>query len=391
MGKIKFLTHFDFLVLAGLFNIIFKIYTHKTGCMSPDSYSYIWIAYNLPKYENSVFPFGYPLLIRIIYFFVENYFLATKLISVFSYVGIYIFCRISNFFWKEISLILCFSGILSIFPFSWSEPLFIFIFVIWLYYFNIFLNTLYEGQKLMLYFKLYILIMLLSLIKYSSIFLVISVGIFSFIKLYNNGFKKDLLKKLFLINSINCLSLFILITINYLLTKDFFGEGVRKEFEQSEFSIVSFFVGILMIGNPFIQVLPKVHWLLQMLILAIGLIGILGGTYLIYSKLRNKKNNFDVFLIITGLVFLFLTIFSFFKFKIDDLNFRLLVISSFCFYLLVLKGIIYMRFKKLFISIAIISLLMIFATNLYTKSPNLKNILIDNNNIHTLIIKQNIF
>ena len=88
-----------------------------------DSRSYYFIASNFPYISNSLFPILYPLILKLFYFFVNDFFIASKTINI---VCILIFFCMTKIYIKEWKLIWLFSMscfFSSVFTYSWSEIL----------------------------------------------------------------------------------------------------------------------------------------------------------------------------------------------------------------------------------------------------------------------------
>ena len=71
-----------------------------------DSRSYYFIAFNFPYISNSLFPILYPLILKLFYFFVNDFFIASKTINI---VCILIFFCMTKIYIKEWKLIWLFS------------------------------------------------------------------------------------------------------------------------------------------------------------------------------------------------------------------------------------------------------------------------------------------
>ena len=87
-----------------------------------DSRSYYFIASNFPYISNSLFPILYPLILKLFYFFVNDFFIASKTINI---VCLLIFFCMTKIYIKEWKLIWLFSMsfFFSVFTYSWSEIL----------------------------------------------------------------------------------------------------------------------------------------------------------------------------------------------------------------------------------------------------------------------------
>jgi hypothetical protein len=51
------------------------------GGICDDTFQYVKIAQNLPNYTSSVWPVGYPIIIRIVNFFFSDFYITTKVIA----------------------------------------------------------------------------------------------------------------------------------------------------------------------------------------------------------------------------------------------------------------------------------------------------------------------
>lgn len=96
-----------------------------TRTLSPDSYSYFQIADSLPYIINeSIFPVFYPILLKLLNYFVDDYLITYKLISLFSLLFSLSFVFIKDFYWKEIWVMLTFHSFLRLTPWALSEIIF---------------------------------------------------------------------------------------------------------------------------------------------------------------------------------------------------------------------------------------------------------------------------
>ena len=88
-----------------------------------DSRSYYFIASNFPYISNSLFPILYPLILKLFYISMNDFFIASKTINI---VCILIFFCMTKIYIKEWKLIWLFSMscfFSSVFTYSWSEIL----------------------------------------------------------------------------------------------------------------------------------------------------------------------------------------------------------------------------------------------------------------------------
>ena len=133
-NKIYFLIPIEQICLVLLASFFYIIETN-------DSRSYYFIASNFPYISNSLFPILYPLILKLFYFFVNDFFIASKTINI---VCILIFFCMTKIYIKEWKLIWLFSMscfFSSVFTYSWSEillvPQFTILFILQIFiYFN---------------------------------------------------------------------------------------------------------------------------------------------------------------------------------------------------------------------------------------------------------------
>ncbi|MDR2206976.1 MAG: hypothetical protein LBE36_12575 [Flavobacteriaceae bacterium] len=291
--------------------------------LSPDSFDYFKIADHLPSITTSVWPFFYPLLLKIVNFVVDNYLVSYKVLSVSSLLFSLLFVRINHFYWKEIWTLLSFFSFLRIFPFGLSEVVLI-PFLILIFYINHhFQNNKQSENKFILFNSIFLFITVS--IKYSSIFFLIAFILFTVLL----KFRKNILFKAYLKSSLLTLILCgLYLTVNYIETGFLIGErqppggsyhNIRLSISQIVFTLNPFFhtkvynyLGLFSFG-----------WSIAYLF---GFIFSLIWLFLITGKgISFMKNNLIILLLINSLCFLAGTIYSYFVIKIDILDFRLLL------------------------------------------------------------------
>lgn len=143
---------------------------------SPDSYLYIKMAESFPKIETSIFPFFYPFTLKVVNYLINNFDITAKLLNILSVTFVFVFVKRKNFFWKEIWTMMTFSSFLNIFPFVWSEVFLLPFLVVYAHINFLVINN--RNDKCVI-LQNGIIMAVLCMIKYNSLFLVIGTAVFA--------------------------------------------------------------------------------------------------------------------------------------------------------------------------------------------------------------------
>lgn len=122
------------------FSILYSPFFRIDGGVSDDTYNYIKVALAIPHLKTSVFPIGYPLLIKLINLFVNDFYFTTRIIAIFGYLFILLFSYFKRFYFKETSLLMGMK-MFTIFMFSYSETLFLPLFYVLIFLIHKFFSS----------------------------------------------------------------------------------------------------------------------------------------------------------------------------------------------------------------------------------------------------------
>lgn len=312
--------------------IICIFFSYNQG-VTPDTGNYFKMAENFPKLIENIFPLFYPINLSLFSLIGVNILVASKILAIFCFLVILLLSILKKFYTKEIILVLGLK-ISSIFYFSWSEPLFLMLFIIYLYVFYLYANKKITHNKFLIYSSL--LLFLLFSTRYSGLFILASLIVYQLWNYYKTK-KIDfiLLKSTF----ISSLLVLLYLVFNFFNFNNLLGD--RKKFElhstESKFSqIKSNIITLSHAVNPIYTELDYSENIIRFSII----ISLLFLTLIFYKLVKIKtwifKNIFFTFLFINAIVyFIFITISNFLT-KIDGLNFRLLLPSIFIFYFLII-------------------------------------------------------
>lgn len=310
-------------------------------CYTPDSYKYIEISKDLPRFTDSIFPLFYPVLIRFGEFLTGNYDMTIKLINLFAVIFILFFVRLKKFYWKEIWIMMTFSSFQHIFPMAWTESTLLVFLIVYSYYNYKFLKNEITAPRFFTYHTLLLVAMLL--IKYSSIFILLSCLIFALFLMKRS---KNFSKYYFISSLITLLFFILYLFFNFYLTGKFTGvRGIPSHFNYLEFMVNSIKripltydplgfslhrMSMTMKNESGISYINKFPYLLSYLFSFFCL-------YFFVSLKDKRKDFFTLFCVITSFTFLICTFIVGGITKIDVLDYRLLL----CFYVFLLIGVIH--------------------------------------------------
>lgn len=293
------------------------------GGLVDDDYYYFKIAESLPDFNQSIFPIGYPIILRLVNLIFNDYFLSSRFIAVSSFTFIIYFSYFKKFFFKETVILMCLK-FFTIFFYALSETLFIPIFYILFYaLYNIIIN---EKDK---FFLLAICIFLLVTIRYSGLFVWggISLYFVFYYFFFNNKNKSivgiSLIKSLFL----SALLIFIFLMINLYFTGAFFGENQRGDSilynsNGLQFLIKSILFPFFIAINPISEIYRFSQFSFFITLLLASLFSII-FIILFLKNLRNQNIRFLILLLIIMLVYFIGLIYSSYTTGIEAMHFRL--------------------------------------------------------------------
>lgn len=298
-----------------------------TRTISPDSKNYFELAISFPKIPDSLFPIFYPLVLRILNIFFNDYEVTYKVLAFSSLIFTLIFVRFKNFYWKEIWILMSFLSFLRMAPWALSEVIIIPLFILIFYVNSQFLTNKKRSNDFIIQNSILLIITILT--KYSSVFIIIGFILFS-IFLY---FRKRRASISYLISScIALLGTFLYLSINYYYTGNFTGKrippdgeyfNIRLSISQIFFNLNPFFLGKVEKYLGFFSFEWSFSYLAAFIFLIIWLFLLINA---FLKKIIPQETKFLILLNISAaILFLLGTIYSYFTTKIDILDFRLLL------------------------------------------------------------------
>lgn len=328
-----------------------------TNTITTDTKTYMDLANNFPyimeaKYP-SVFPLGYPIFLKTINLFFNDYMISYKVGAFLSLMFSLVFVRVKNFYWREIWVLFTFWSFLRIMPMGWSETLLIPLLIMVFYYNHQFINDKMPSKVFLWLYPL--LLFSCILVKYSALFFIIAHFLFSlFLKIIKDRKAWDYFK----VAGISSILSALYLLNNYWITG--FAMGRRAVPSEEDLNIRLSFSQILFNLNPFF------HSRGEYLGISFGwgvsyFFGVLftlffSGIILRYFwgnflKIRTLANvvgggKMLIFNILNSMIFLMGTIYSYFNTKIDHLNHRLLLGYYIFFFFSVIIALPEFRYRK---------------------------------------------
>lgn len=324
-----------------------------------DSYYYLKLAKELPYIWDATFPVLYPLVIKIINIFTDNYFIASKIFCLIAVLFVYIYSYLKNFFWKEIWVIFSTASFLETNYWTWSETLYAPLLVVFSH-----LSYLYllnpENRKNLIW-KLSIVLILIFMTRYSGMFIIAAIGIY--ILLYY-WIKKKILYPLLISCAISSLFIIFYLFYNKYLTG--FTTGPREHsFDMKDtLNIRLSFFNVFYVLNPVIN--SRLIWGYKINYILLFIISLL--LYIpVFVKIIKKQwmlNIRNLYFLNLGIVFLGMNTLSYFIYKIDDLNSRLLL--PYIFFIFLFIAIVAKTWKNQYLLlISYLSLTISILNNIY--------------------------
>ncbi|CAA7197142.1 hypothetical protein [Chryseobacterium potabilaquae] len=327
-----------------------------------DSFHYIKMAKNLPYIKESLFPILYPLFIKITNYFINDYYVSTKVIAIIVIIFCYTFTYYKNFFWKEFWTLLSLPTLLGLYFFSMSEIILLPLLLLLTYInYNYFNNKI--SDKVYTYGNMAILT-LMCMTKYSALFILLGSFVFS---CYLFFYRKEKFKPYFLSVLVAGIIIGGYLMMNHFYTGTF--TGYRFPPIKEKMNITYSFFNIIYILNPIIIARVFLGYTINYIILAcIDLIVLFLYVWIVSKNLFNKTSlKLDVaFCVINSLVFLAFTIATYFNTHINNLNARLLFPYFFLFLTAVIFSLrTHKKIYNLLFLIAIFSLIASISNGIY--------------------------
>jgi hypothetical protein len=303
----------DSFVIAGVM-IFFSInILFSSGQIRPDSIQYFLQAQDFWNYKVN-FPLGYSFCIKIFSLITSNYFIASKLINILSYLTIILFSYKKKFFFPQTILIFSFYPFVNFYFLSLSEPLF--------YLFNyliiyVIYKIIEKGFSTKYTFSLGALFFFLISVRFSGLFIFFTAILFLGLITYKKKYSLKSFLIVFIISSIGVLSYLI---INYCYCGFILGQ--REHLKLIHASGIEFTLKLALSTfkhfsflNIFISkgIISRISFLNVWIGASILII-----SFVIVWKKRKKLNYFNYYLIFSLLGITASLVYSFYTTKIDD-------------------------------------------------------------------------
>lgn len=377
--KINYLKYWVLFIFVILKTAVLPFFLPSGGITS-DSVDYFRITVGFPKIVTDLFPLGYPFLVKIFYYIIPDYFYSTKIINVLGICFIGLFSYYKKFFFKETIILLTFK-IFSLFLFSYSEPPFLVLEYLLVYYFHQYFSGELKGIRFV--FPASVIMVCMFLVRYSGIYIYLAIGLyFLYYTIKNKLFKTFYYKSYFYFLIFSAIGILGYVGFNYTHFNDFIGESSRGLPNYNNIYTFSHenFLGVINVLNPILSV--KVTEYSSSIMLLIGIVLILIDISLLfmffigYKKLFKKEvNYFHQLLLTIGIVYLGCMIFSEYTQRIEIISTRMICESSFVLFfsfLILYYKCFPAKTKWLFI-LGVISLLYSIIAIIKTPSNYLKN------------------
>lgn len=337
-------------------SIIITPFFRIDGGVSDDTFNYVKIAHHLPNITSSVFPFGYPVIIKLINLFANDYYASTRIIAGLGYLFIILFSYVKKFYFKETTLLMGMK-VFTIFMFSYSETLFLPFFYVLIYVLYQFFKSDYKKKSLLFTVPLFLLILLT--IRYSSIFIVGGFMLLLGFELIKKQKDLRLIKSLLTIILITGVGISVFLFFNYNFTGGFIGENERNPSNYSKEGIFGFVIknisfSFLNAMNPVLDVL-RFNFLSFIISVLVSLTSFILVTIFLFKLILKKHlDHFRIILLYISFSFFIGLLYSSFTTGIDGLHIRLALPVYFCIYFVVL---ISYKGKKVLFPVVLLSLM----------------------------------
>ncbi|WP_426275677.1 hypothetical protein ACN9MN_13410 [Chryseobacterium sp. S-02] len=321
-------------VLAFIIIVVyfFQPFFIANGGIGADSLSYFGIAADLPFPETNLFPLGYPVLLRIMYEFCNDYFLASRILS-FLFTGIILgFSYYKKFYFRETVLLFTGKTLFFVFIQTMSEGPFIF-FMYFLFYFlhEIFMR---EERKYINALCASLMLICMFLTRYSGVYVLLGF-IIAFGVIFNRVKNTNCFKPLLFCIVMSGLGIAGYLLFNYLYFGSVVGENERG-LPSNGFSIYTIrnVLGLFNLVNPFVGLKPASislpSMIFQFLIFVLD-VAIAVYFFKYYKKAKEEQIAFfHIILWTVALVYgVCLWVSGWFQ-QIEEMNVRMMAAANIC-------------------------------------------------------------
>lgn len=325
---------FKYKILAVIIVIVYFLqpFFFSNGGIGADSLSYFGIAADLPNPETNLFPLGYPILLRVLYNVVHDWFWASKILNVLFVIGILSFSYFRKFYFRE--TVLLFTGKTCFFVFlqAMSEGPFIFL----LYFLFYFLHQIFakKNRGFQNAVMASIILIVMFSVRYSGIYIYASFLLF-FVLMFFKIRKAFYFKPLMLFGVLSGTGIFSYLLFNYLVFGTFTGENLRGvSMTNLPIDIIRSVLGVINVVDPFIGIKPSsVSFASMAFQFLVFLVDIVIFAYLL-QFFRKAKNDslyyFHLLLWLMSCIYAFALLISGWFQQIEEMNVRMMAAANIC-------------------------------------------------------------
>lgn len=351
------------MVIITLLMTILRFLLNEKGRVSPDGIRFMRSAHVFPEIDNTITPLGYILSIKFFTFFGLDEFWSSKLVGIFSFLGIVLLAKRFNFYLRETIVTCSLFGFISIFAATFSETLTLFYVFVLMFVSHLIIKEKWSQSKAIFYLSLSLVFVFN--IRYSGLFIAGGTGLFGLVSLKKNY------GKVFVFSAF--ITGFYIIFYKFLFI-DYFNKNYVNDFleiglKPTSILLTEFFQGMATTFNPFVHIANPGGGIINWGIFGIGSINILAIIFLfLKTKLSETEKNM-IFIGISGIVCSF---FIQYFYSTDPLGYRLLCPFSFPIWLVYFKKLFEIFNTKVYI-IGVLSLVTGFAFTWLSKGNYLQN------------------
>jgi len=325
---------FKYKILAVIIVIVYFLqpFFFSNGGIGADSLSYFGIAADLPNPETNLFPLGYPILLRVLYNVVYDWFWASKILNILFVIGILGFSYFRKFYFRE--TVLLFTGKTCFFVFlqAMSEGPFIFL----LYFLFYFLHQIFaeKNRGFQNAVMASIILIVMFSVRYSGIYIYASFLLF-FVLMFFKIRKAFYFKPLMLFGVLSGTGIFSYLLFNYLVFGTFTGENLRGvSMTNLPIDIIRSVLGVINVVDPFIGIKPSslsfASMAFQFLVFVIDVV-IFAYLLQFFRKAKNDSlYYFHILLWYIACVYAFALLISGWFQQIEEMNVRMMAAANIC-------------------------------------------------------------
>ncbi len=223
------------------------------GAVTGDFPAYLKIASEIPSPSNNIFPFGFPLLIKIFSCITSEYFYSSLLLKILCFLSIIGFSVWKRFYITETIILLTLKATFWVFIHQGSEYASFPLLFIYIYFIYRLFNQTISHQKFILFSS--IIAFLLLTIRYANSFVIAATFLFYILKFkHTKKYTLPIIAHLFL----SGIFIGIYLLINQYIFGSFTGENNRINDEYDTFIIDTIydFIGFINLFNPLYYLKP---------------------------------------------------------------------------------------------------------------------------------------